>query len=90
MRETFEQKVIFKVKNTSPKTLERFPFITIGEIEMRNDSVVHFREIKFWMSKDKTFKLLKSNISLAKKVKSKLFFVRQSIKNIQEIWEIIK
>jgi len=39
-----DQKVVFKVDKR-----------TIGEIEMRNDSDVHYREVKFWLNKDKTF-----------------------------------
>ncbi|MCX5783906.1 MAG: hypothetical protein NTW04_05665 [Elusimicrobia bacterium] len=52
-----DQKVIFKLagKNT-----------TIGEIEMRNDSDIHYREIKFWLDKNKTLSLLKDKIKAAK------------------------
>lgn len=82
-----EQKVIFKVKNTNPKTSKRFPLITIGEIEMRSDSKIHFKEIKFWTSKDKTFELLKNNISPAKKVKSKLFLYGKSLKTFKKYGE---
>lgn len=41
------QKVVFKVYGK-----------TCGEIEMRNDSEVHYREVKFWLGKDMTFELL--------------------------------
>lgn len=78
-----EQKVIFKIKNTNLKTLNRFPITTIGEIEMRNDSNIHFKEIKFWMSKDKTFELLKNNISPFKEVKSKLFLYGKALKTFK-------
>jgi len=33
------QKVVFKVDNK-----------TYGEIEMRNDSEIHYREVKFWLN----------------------------------------
>lgn len=79
-----EQKVIFKIENTNPKTVKRFPAITIGEIEMRNDSIMHFKEIKFWMSKDKTFELLKTNIFSVKKVKSKLFLYGKALKTFKK------
>jgi hypothetical protein len=46
-----DQKVVFKVAGK-----------THGEIEMRNDSDVHYREIKFWLSKKLTFELLTSKI----------------------------
>ncbi len=41
--------------------------ITIGEIEMRNDSEIHYREVKFWMDREKTLNLLKDKIKSAKK-----------------------
>lgn len=47
--------------------------LTIGEIEMRNDSAVHYREIKFWMDKEKTLRLLKNKISPAKKISEYIF-----------------
>jgi len=47
-----DQKVIFKLSND----------ITIGEIEMRNDSEVHYRQVKFWMDREKTLDLLKDKI----------------------------
>jgi hypothetical protein len=46
------QKVVFKYNNK-----------TIGEIEMRNDSDIHYREVKFWMSKSLTFDLLMTYIN---------------------------
>lgn len=54
-----DQKVIFKLKDTNN---------TIGEIEMRNDSEVHYRQIKFWMDKVKTVLLLQSKIKPQNKV----------------------
>lgn len=53
-----DQKVILKLLDSN---------ITIGEIEMRNDSKVHYKQIKFWMDREKTFNLLKDKIDLAKK-----------------------
>jgi hypothetical protein len=50
------QKVVFKVNG-----------ITNGEIEMRNDSDVHYREIKFWLDKKKTLNILKEKIKEGKK-----------------------
>lgn len=41
------QKVVFKWRGK-----------TIGEIEMRNDSDGHYREVKFWMLKPRTVELL--------------------------------
>ena len=48
--ETSEQKVVFK-QNT-----------TIGEIEIRRDGGSHYKEVKFWLFKEKTLKLLQDNI----------------------------
>lgn len=45
------QKVIFKYNKR-----------TIGEIEMRNDSEIHYRQINFWMLKEGTLNLLKEHI----------------------------
>ncbi|MDI9313222.1 MAG: hypothetical protein QM529_00885 [Hydrotalea sp.] len=51
-----EQKVIFKTITDNKKS-------TLGEIEMRNDSRIHFKEIKFWLYKKKTLLLLKQSIN---------------------------
>lgn len=50
-KQTSDLKVVFKVGTT------------LGEIEMRTDSKVHFREVKFWLLKDKTLDLLIQHIS---------------------------
>jgi len=53
-----DQKVIFRLSDRD---------ITIGEIEVRNDSEVHYLEVKFWMDREKTLNLLKDKIKSAKK-----------------------
>ena len=63
------QKVVFKYNGK-----------TIGEIEIRRDSKVHYKEMKFWMRKDKTFFLLKDKIPKIKKLKSKLYAHGKAIK----------
>ncbi len=78
------QKVIFKVNNTNPKTAKRFPKITIGEIEMRNDSNVHYREIKFWMRKGLTFGILTNKITKIKNPKPKLKIFGKAIKKFKK------
>jgi hypothetical protein len=50
-----DQKVIFKAFGK-----------TYGEIEMRNDSEIHYREVKFWLDKKLIFALLKSEIRQSK------------------------
>lgn len=54
-----DQKVTFKLHSDGT---------TIGEIEMRNDSDIHYREIKFWMDREKTLDLLRSKITNKKQV----------------------
>ena len=49
------QKVVFKMRG-----------VTCGEIEMRNDSDLHYREIKFWMSKKAVINLLTEEIKPVK------------------------
>lgn len=53
--QTPEQKVVFKAGSPRPTTL--------GEIEIRNDSKAHYREVKFWMFKHKTLALLQGSIT---------------------------
>ena len=57
------QKVLFKLIEDNS---------TLGEIEMRNDSDIHYRRVKFWMSKEKTLGLLIKEISSAKKISKEL------------------
>lgn len=83
-----EQKVIFKTENANPKTLKRFPRTTIGEIEIRTDSEVHFKEMKFWMGKDKTLGLLKNSVSPIKEVKPKLFVCGKAIKTFKNGYKV--
>jgi len=56
------QKVIFKYGTT------------VGEIEMRNDSDVHYRKVKFWMSKEKMLNLLLENLSPCYEVNKLIFY----------------
>ncbi len=63
------RKVVFKILNDNPKTKKRFQYITIGEIEVRNDSDIHYREMKFWMGKPQTINLLTKHIENVKEVK---------------------
>lgn len=53
-----DQKVIFKLSDKG---------ITMGEIEMRNDSAVHFRQVKFWADREIVLSLLKEKIKPARK-----------------------
>lgn len=72
------QKVVFKIKN------EKNKLVTIGEIEMRNDSDMHYREVKFWMSKPLTLNLLKTNIKQFKDYSKKIRIFGSAIKKFQQ------
>jgi len=67
-----DQKVIFKVCGK-----------TYGEIEMRNDSDVHYREVKFWLDKNLVLNLLKSKIKPFKKLKERLIISGKTIKKVK-------
>ena len=66
------QKVVFKYNNK-----------TIGEIEMRNDSDIHYREVKFWMSKSLTFDLLKKHINQFKKLSDRIILYGRAINKLK-------
>lgn len=67
--QTPNQKVVFKVSGK-----------TIGEIEMRNDSPKHFREIKFWLSKKHIVTLLRESISPIKQYSERICLYGQAVK----------
>lgn len=69
-----DQKVIFKVEGT-----------THGEIEIRNDSEIHYREIKFWLNKKLTFNLLKSKIKQNQFINDKIIAYDEAIKKLTKI-----
>lgn len=73
------QKVIFKVSGK-----------THGEIEMRNDSEVHYREIKFWLDKKLTFNLLKSKIKGTKNITERIVLYGKAINKLSKIQNKIK
>jgi hypothetical protein len=66
-----DQKVVFK-----------FSGKTIGEIEMRNDSDIHYREVKFWLGKNPTLNLLKLKIFPSKEVNERLILYGTAIKKL--------
>ena len=65
-----EQKVIFKFEDTN-----------LAELEMRNDSPVHYREIRFNMYKPKAMKLLFSKIITIKNYNRKVILYGEAIKH---------
>jgi len=62
------QKVVFKINRT------------YGEIEMRNDSEFHYRQVKFWLDKKLVLNLLLGRIQEYKKYDEKLFVYGTAIK----------
>lgn len=68
------QKVIFRVAGK-----------THGEIEMRNDSEVHYREVKFWLDKKLTFNLLKSQTKNVQNLSSKIIVYGKAINKLFKI-----
>lgn len=68
------QKVLFKLIGDDS---------TIGEIEMRNDSEKHYKQIKFWMSKGKTLNLLKREIRPEKKLSERIVTYGKAIRRFK-------
>ena len=69
-----DQKVIFKVSGK-----------TYGEIEMRNDSEVHYREVKFWLDKKLNFELLTSQIKGRQNFNSRIILYGKAIKKLSKM-----
>lgn len=67
------QKVVFKVSDK-----------THGEIEMRNDSDIHYREIKFWLNRNLTLNLLKSEIKKVKKLIERIFLYGKAVNKLSK------
>ncbi|MCS7230129.1 MAG: hypothetical protein NZ923_08865 [Candidatus Kryptonium sp.] len=70
------QKVVFKVEGK-----------THGEIEMRNDSNVHYREVKFWLDKNLTFDLLKSKINKVENLTDRVILYGKAINKLLKIYQ---
>jgi len=71
-----DQKVVFKVQGK-----------TCGEIEMRNDSERHYRQIKFWLAKNMTFDLLKAKIAKTEKYNDRIIVYGKAIKPLLKLRE---
>lgn len=68
-----DQKVVFKVNGK-----------TYGEIEMRNDSDVHYREVKFWMDRNRNFNLLKEGIIQERRLGEGVILRGEAIKKLDK------
>jgi hypothetical protein len=66
-----DQKVVFKVLCK-----------TCGEIEMRNDSEIHYREVKFWLDKKLTFDLLTSQITRKRNLSERITLYGKAINKL--------
>jgi len=66
-----DQKVIFKVQGK-----------TYGEIEMRNDSDIHYREVKFWLDKNLIYNLLKKEITKSKEFNKRIILYGKAINKL--------
>lgn len=74
-REISDQKVLFKYKGTN-----------LAEVEMRNDSVVHYREIRFNMLKLRMLELLFDNLELTSKFSDSVYVYGNASKKFGR-WE---
>lgn len=70
------QKVVFKFQDK-----------TIGEIEMRNDSDVHYRELKFWLAKKLSYQLLVNKIEPIKIINNKIILYGSAINKLQKFFK---
>ena len=68
-----DQKVVFKVSGK-----------THGEIEMRNDSEIHYREVKFWLDRNLTLNLLKSEIKKVKALTERIFLYGKAVNKLSK------
>lgn len=71
-----DQKVLFKVSGK-----------THGEIEVRNDSDIHYREIKFWLNKKLTLNLLRPQIKKTKYLTKKIILCGKAINKLHKIYD---
>lgn len=63
------------------KVILRYAGTNLGEIEMRNDTVIHYREIRFNMIKQKAMKLLYSKITLKQNYNGGVIVYGEAIKH---------
>lgn len=69
MGQTLEQKVLFRYEGKN-----------LGELEMRNDSPIHYREIRFNMVKPKVMEFLFKEIPLTKKYSDRVLLYGEAYK----------
>lgn len=69
-------KVVFKLRDRD---------ITVGEIETRTDSDIHYRRLKFWMHKNLTIALLKDKIPLERQILQKVIAHGKAINRLKRL-----
>lgn len=74
-----EQKVVFRFEGTN-----------LAELEMRNDSLVHYREIRFNMVKPKAMKLLFSKIPVSKAYSENVILYGEALKHFGKWKDLTK
>lgn len=62
------------------KVVLKYQGVNLGEVEMRNDSLTHYREIRFNMLKPKAMKLLFENITIKKEYNDSVIVYGGAIK----------
>ena len=69
-------KVVFKLTDRD---------ITIGEIETRTDSDIHYRQLKFWMHKNLTIALLEDTIPPERQIRAKVIAHGKAINRLKRL-----
>ncbi len=73
------QKVVFKIKNAKDR------FVNTGEIEVRNDSKIHYREAKCRFDGHKIFELLEREIGMGEEKAPNVFAHGEAIKKFKKV-----
>lgn len=69
----------------NPKVVFKVEGKTHGEIEMRNNSEIHYREVKFLLDKKLTFSLLKSEINKTRKFNDRIILYGRAISKLLKL-----
>jgi hypothetical protein len=72
--QTPEQKVVFRYKG-----------LNLGEIEMRNDTSTHYREVRFNMLKRKFMKMILDKIQTKEKFNEKVYVYGEAINKFRKV-----
>jgi len=78
--EVCNSRAISKGQFPEQKVLLKYNGLNVGEIEMRNDSLIHYRQIRFNMIKPRAMELLFEKIPFTKKYNDNVFLYGQTEK----------